>query len=200
MNWDVSRDGPMNTHYFKSYWLENLFWSVAPGFLGRFVRESSPNWRGVRDIEASGMSDSGQESSAPQDLAGQEVHIDEGSNGNNKTFKEDDNNEAVFICLMDKRSNSWRLSHAKVRRTGKSEARATREGQREIVEDENNRNEESPNLSGMDKSLFQALRQKLLRRQISFAWRWLTPKKLSGIEFWEVRLCPLTLLNCLSRC
>lgn len=190
MNWDVSRDGHINTHYFKSYWLQNIFWTLLPSFMGRVFGDSSISWRGARDIEASGPSDLGQASSTPQDQAGQEVHIDDGTNENTKTLKEDSKNKKVFICLVDKRSSSWRLSHAKVQLNSKNEAQTASENQRQKVEDNNTSEDRYPGLSGMDKSLFLALRQKLLCRQMLYTWRWLTPTKLSGIEFWEVRFYP----------
>jgi hypothetical protein len=159
----------MNTCYFKSSWLQNLIWALAPGFLDRVFRTTSTNGCGVRDIEASVPSDLSRPTPTSQQLTGQEAQVDEETNANTKTRQKHDKNQKVFICLIDKRPSSWRLSHAKVQRTCENEAPALYEGQRQAGEDENNTND------GMDKSLFLALRQKLLCRQTLDTWRWFTP-------------------------
>jgi hypothetical protein len=182
MDWNVKRDGPMVTHYFKSDWLENLLWTLTPSLLGRLSFESSSNQTEAGDLEA--CSDPHLSQSIP-DLANQGKQDIRTKKGHRLSLKDAEENELVFICLFNRRSSSWRLCYAKVRRSSKVQSSWAQERQNRAVNE--NTDIESQN---MDKALFLALREKLLGKRASQVWnwtRWISPMEISALEFWEVR-------------
>lgn len=114
MNWNVQRDGPMVTRYFKFEWIENLVWAVAPSLLPWFTWELTPNSTEAQDLEANtdlgvqrGLSESSRQPSlgadVDTDVANSRTQITGGS-------------PPIYICLYKRKGGFWRLRHAKVRR------------------------------------------------------------------------------------
>ena len=210
MDWNVQRDGPMVTHPFTSKWLEDLIWTLAPGLLGRFSWETSTISTNSSDLEAGGGSRFGRtisgSSGRSSDLSSggfdgspaQEMDI--GTRPISSTTRITD---PIYVCLYKRKSGFWRLRHAKLPQFGtKSQPLG-------------NNTMELPAYSlNMNKVLFLALREKLLRKRSSRTsdrewsaslrqWKlkiggclrrsthWLlqlfNPISISGFEFWEVR-------------
>jgi hypothetical protein len=185
MDWNIKRDGPMVNQFIKSDWLENLLWTLAPSLLGRFPSELSSN-QAEGDLEAgrdlpSAQSVPDSANQAEQDIQTKKVH--------RSNLKDPEDNELVFICLFNRRSRSWRLCHAKVRRSSKAQSSGVHESQ-DWTASESIDTESQVCSQNMDKALFLALRDKLLGERLSKMWnwiRWFSPIEISGLEFWEVR-------------
>jgi hypothetical protein len=192
MDWDESRDGPIRTQYTESYWIENLLWALAPNSLSNFIWGNTGNEHEARDLEDGHGPNLEQRSSAPVGSPTRNSQFVEDVNASAADLEVEDENDKVFICLVEKASSSgrpsnWRLTHAKMNRKSRSSAQLDIPAGSIVSENT------LANPQGMDKALFQALREKLLRRQKSRSWRWLLPKMISAFEFWEVSksLCSL---------
>lgn len=204
----------MVTPYFKSDWLENVMWAVAPSFLGRFPWEFSNSSVKSSDLEAG------------SDLGLQRVIADSSESQRPDTYTRrafittqiTEVGDCVYICLYKRKDNAWRLSHAKVRRHENHNLSGKQESQAQASAVQNNLELQacSPN---MDKVLFLTLRAKLVGKTKSsslrdfkswiwlwrpwawpWKWRWklglwkswdwlcqmFNPTAISGLEFWEV--------------
>jgi hypothetical protein len=170
MNWNVKRDGPMVTHCFNFRWLEDFLWALSPNLLGRFSFELSRNGVEAGDLEV------GRDPSLiepdPTNRESQGIGIQKGR----RLISNDAEDELLYICLIKRKGNQWRLKHAKVYRSSDVKSPEMQEGEDGIV----SRN--------MDKLLFFALREKLMRS--SKGTGWFNPLVITELKFWEVRLSP----------
>jgi hypothetical protein len=193
MNWNVRKDGPMVLHYFKSAWIENLVWTLSPGFLGRFSFEDPTTSGDISDLEAHGVPR--QQRIVPTSS----VSPSQDTDGETRpVILTAEVLEPVYICLYRRKDDFWRLQHARVRRD-MSDVQGLDRGSVPGASIE--LSTYSPN---KDRLLFLALREKLLRKRPSQAslkgWkstiralgRWLSglfkPVLISRLELWEVRI------------
>ncbi|KAE9367293.1 hypothetical protein N431DRAFT_513570 [Stipitochalara longipes BDJ] len=172
MNWNVKRDGPKVTHCFKLQWLENLLWVLAPNLLDRFSFELRGMGTESEDLEAGG----GLTSQQPELNPPARSHQDPVRQiGINLTIDEADaKRDLVYVCLVNRESNNWRLKHAKVYRSLNIKTLETQEAEARGV------------TQNMDKALFLALRERLVRRLKGNSW--FSPLTITGLEFWEFKL------------
>jgi hypothetical protein len=190
IDWNEKMDGPMVKLYFKSDWIERFLWTMAPNLLPRFSFEiptrhgddpaNQIDLEGLRAPRISagtlpgfGISQSGTTSMA--ESASQRGETDQGD-------------ELIYICLFDQNRGARRLKHAKLhrRKVAPSLSPCT---PGPSIQGCNALAVESSKIS--DKTLFTALREKILRNRTSRALRWfnwLVPMEISGITLWEVRL------------
>jgi hypothetical protein len=165
MNWNVKRDGLMVTHCFNFRWLEDFLWALVPNLLARFSFESSGNGGEAGDLEVG--RDPSLVEPDPTNRESQGI----GTRKGRRLISDDTQDEVLYICLINRKGNQWRLRHAKVYRSSDIKSPEMQEGEDGII----SRN--------MDKVLFLALREKLMRS-------WFNPLVITGLEFWEVRLSP----------
>jgi hypothetical protein len=162
----------MVTHCFGLQWLEDLLWVLAPGLLNRFSFEIPSKGMESEDLEA------GRDSNLPKPISnstnrGQQCFITQ-MDGQGAVDDADAKRDLVYVCLFNRKGNDdWRLKHAKVYRNCNIKAPETSE------------TEDSKVTQNMDKALFLALRERLVKGLKGTGW--FSPLVITGLEFWEVR-------------
>ena len=208
----------MVKHLFTSKWFEDLVWTLAPGLLGRFSWETSTISANSSDLEAGGSlglrsttSRSSERSTDPSSGGSDSLPVQETDIETRLMSSTIAITDPIYICLYKRKGGFWRLRHAKLPRFGTN-------SQPQGVVQGNNTTQPPTYSLNMNRVLFLALREKILRARSSrtskrecstSVWQWnlkirgylrrstywllqfFNPISISGLEFWEVR-CPIS--------